>query len=146
MTIRLSGGGYAYGNVYTLSLADHAPEFFESDGQVAALDAGMKIIGAGNPAERGQIIQLYANGLGPVTNQPASGEPAVAMPLAKTTSPATVSIGGKPAAVSFSGLAPGFAGLYQINAAVPEELSPGTYPIVLTIGDRTSKASSIAIR
>ena len=106
----------------------------------------MKIIGAGNPAERGQIIQLYANGLGPVTNQPASGEPAFALPLAKTTSPATVFIGGKPAAVSFSGLAPGFAGLYQVNVAMPEGLSPGAYPIVLSVGDRTSKASSIAIR
>ena len=35
-------------------------------------------------------------------------------------------IGGQPAAVAFSGLAPGFAGLYQVNATVPPGLSAGT--------------------
>ena len=49
-------------------------------------------------------------------------------------------------AVSFSGLAPGFAGLYQINVTVPAALSPGTYPITLTIGNQTSEASTIAVQ
>jgi uncharacterized protein (TIGR03437 family) len=84
--------------------------------------------------------------LGPVTNQPASGDPAVAVPLSKTTSPATVKIGGVDAPVSFSGLAPGYAGLYQINAMVPATLSPATYPMTITIGNQTSGAASITVR
>ncbi len=136
VTISLSGGAYAYGNVYTLPLADSAPAFFESNGQVAL----------GNPAVRGEIIELYANGLGPVTNQPASGEPAVADPLAKTITPATVEIGGIQAEVSYSGLAPGFAGLYQINAKVPVGLAPGRQSITVAIGNRMSRASSIEVR
>lgn len=130
VTMSSPNGGYAYGNVYTLSLAAHAPAFF----------------GQATPAQPGETISLYANGLGPVTNQPASGDPAAAIPLSKTTSPATVTIGGASAAVSFSGLAPGFAGLYQINVTVPTALSPGTYPITLTIGDQTSKASTITVQ
>jgi uncharacterized protein (TIGR03437 family) len=130
VTISSANGGYAYGNVYTLPLVEHAPAFF---GQAPA-------------AQRGEIIELYANGLGAVTNQPASGDPAVAVPLSKTTSPATVKIGGVDAPVSFSGLAPGYAGLYQINAMVPATLSPGTYPMTITIGNQTSGAISITVR
>jgi uncharacterized protein (TIGR03437 family) len=125
-----SNGGYAYGNLYTLPLAAYAPAFF---GQPAA-------------APRGETISLWANGLGPVTNQPASGDPAVATPLAKTIAPVTVTIGGVSAAASFSGLAPGYAGLYQINVTVPATLSPGTYPISITVGTRTSEASTIAVQ
>jgi len=130
VSISSSNGGYAYGNLYTLPLAAHAPAFF---GQAPA-------------ANRGEIIELYANGLGPVTHQPASGDPAGATPLAKTTSPATVRIGGVDAPVSFSGLAPGFAGLYQVNAMVPATLSAGTYPMTITIGNQTSEAGSITIQ
>jgi uncharacterized protein (TIGR03437 family) len=116
--------------LYTLPLAAYAPAFF---GQPAA-------------AQPGETISLWANGLGPVTNQPASGDPATAIPLAKTIAPVTAAIGGVNAAVSFSGLAPGFAGLYQINVTVPAALSPGTYPITITIGSRTSEASTIAVQ
>lgn len=144
VTISSPNGGYAYGNVYTLALAAHAPTFFESNGQVAALDAANASISAANPAKRGQTIQLYANGLGAVTNQPPSGEPP--MDLAQTTPTAEVTIGGFRAIVSYSGLAPGFAGLYQINAAVPQSLSPGQHPITITIGGATSKPSNIHVR
>jgi uncharacterized protein (TIGR03437 family) len=138
---------YSYGNVVTLPLSDYAPAFFEvGSGVVAALDTNYRVIGSGNPAVRGQTIQLFANGLGPVTNQPASGDPAPASPLAQTTSTPVVTIGGQPANVSFSGLAPGFAGLYQINVTVPSNLSPGTYPINVAIGGRTSKSSGISVQ
>ena len=106
--------------------------------------AGIFWSGAGR--ERGDIIELYANGLGPVTNQPASGDPAVAVPLSKTTFAATVRIGGVDAPVSFSGLAPGYAGLYQVNAMVPATLAAGIYPMTITIGNVTSTAASITVR
>lgn len=138
---------YSNGNVVTVPVADCGPAFFEvSPGVVAALDLNYKLIGADNPAQRGQIIQLFANGLGPVTNQPASGEPAAVSPLSLTTSTPLVTVGGHPAAVSFSGLAPGFPGLYQVNVTAPPDLSPGTYPISITIGGQTSKSSGISVQ
>jgi uncharacterized protein (TIGR03437 family) len=117
-----------------------------SPGVVAALDSNFQVIGASNPARRGQVVQLYANGLGPVSNQPASGDPAPASPLAETKSAPVVMIGGQQAAVSFSGLAPGFAGLYQINVTIPQNLAPGNQPVTVAIGGQTSKASSIVVQ
>lgn len=138
---------YSYGNVVSVPLSDYAPAFFEtSPGVVAALDAAGATIRTSNPARRGQQIQLFANGLGAVTNQPASGDPAPASPLAQTKSPAVVTIGTQQANVSFSGLAPGFAGLYQINATVPAGLTPGNQPITVTIGGKTSKTSNIPVQ
>ncbi len=129
VTISAPNGGYAYGNVYKLPLSDAAPAFFAIP----------------SAAARGTTISLYANGLGPVNNQPASGDPALTKPLATTTTPAVVTIGTTPARVSYSGLAPGYAGLYQINVTIPPEIAPGVYPIAVTIGTHTSRPSTITI-
>jgi len=104
------------------------------------------VINAANPATTGQFVQFFANGLGPVTNQPASGDPALASPLSWTTTTPEVTIGGQPATVTFSGLAPGFAGLYQINVIIPPGLGAGPQPITVKIGGATSKASGIVLR
>jgi uncharacterized protein (TIGR03437 family) len=138
---------YSYGNVVTLPLANFGPAFFEvSTGAVAALDANYKTIGTSNPAVRGQTIALYANGLGAVTNTPPSGDPASSTALSQTTQTPTVTIGGASAPVSFSGLAPGFAALYQINVTVPSTIGAGQQPIVVSIGGQASKASGIAVK
>jgi len=45
-------------------------------------------------------------------------------PTAKTAALPQVFLGGAPLTVTFSGLAPGFVGLYQVNASNP--VRPGT--------------------
>jgi uncharacterized protein (TIGR03437 family) len=99
------------------------------------------LITTANPATGDEILQLYANGLGPVTNPPASGEPASGSPLSATTSPVTVTVGGKQATVYAGGnafLAPGFVGLYQIDIQVPTGLTSGPQPIAISVGGQTS--------
>jgi uncharacterized protein (TIGR03437 family) len=59
------------------------------------------------PAERGSILQIFATGHGPLN---ATG-----------TAEVEVWIAERPAQVQYSGPAPGFAGLWQINAQVAEE-------------------------
>jgi minor extracellular serine protease Vpr len=138
---------FSYGNVVTLQLSDYAPAFFEiGGGNVAALDSNNQVIGTSNPARQGQTVQLYLNGLGPVNNQPASGNPAPSSPLATCISAPSVSIGGQTATSSFCGLAPGFPGLYQINATVPTGLTPGSQPITVSIGGQSSKVSGIVVQ
>jgi minor extracellular serine protease Vpr len=137
---------FSYGNIYTLALSDYAPAFFEIAGSVAARDAAGGIITTGNPASAGQTIQIYANGLGPVSNQPATGDPAPASPLAQCKSTAQVQIGNKSATVGFCGLAPGFPALYQLNVTVPSGLASGPNPITVAIGGQTSRASSLPVK
>jgi uncharacterized protein (TIGR03437 family) len=137
---------FSYGNVVTLALSDYAPAFFENSGAAAALDIKYSPIGPGNPAKQGQVVQLFANGLGPLNNQPVSGDPASATTLATCKSTATVLIGSKNATVGFCGLAPGFPGLYQVNVTVPTGLTPGTNSITLAIGGQTSKSSTLLVQ
>jgi len=133
-----------WGNVVTIPLQSTAPGFFINSGNVAdALDTNFKIITAANPAVRGQTIQLYCNGLGPVTNQPASGAPAGSgTSLSQTQTTPVVTIGGQPATVSFSGLAPGIVGEYQVNVAVPTSIGAGNQPITIAIGGQTSPSQT----
>jgi uncharacterized protein (TIGR03437 family) len=48
--------------------------------------------------------------------------------------------------VLFTGLAPGYPALYQINATLPQGLAPGVQPIAVTIGGITSKTSHIPVQ
>lgn len=142
---------FSLSEVFTLPLTEASPAFFEftdSNGSIAAasLDENNNAVGAANPALRGHVIQLYANGLGPVGNQPASGDPAPGSPLAQTTSSPSVTIGGRQAAVAFSGLAPGFPGLYQVNVTVPPDANSGLQPVVINIGGISSKPSNLAVQ
>ena len=56
-------------------------------------------------------------------------------------------LGARPAQVFFAGLAPGFAGLYQINALVPEGVTLGdAVTLVIQVGDGVSRSVTIAVR
>jgi minor extracellular serine protease Vpr len=137
---------FTYGNLYTLALANYAPAFFETADGVAALNANYQVVGTGNPAQRGGTVYLFASGLGPVTNQPASGDPAPDSPLAETTALPIVMIGGKQATVTLCSLTPGDAATYQVNITVPADLAPGTYPTTVSAGGQTSKAAQLVVQ
>ena len=55
-------------------------------------------------------------------------------------------IGGVSGTVSYSGLAPGFPGLYQINVKVPTSIGTGNQTLVVKIGGKASKASGIMVQ
>jgi uncharacterized protein (TIGR03437 family) len=136
-------------------VAAAAPGIFllSSAGQAAALIANTASIVApaaafpgSRPAQPGEYITIYCTGLGAVTNQPATGALSDASPLSYTSAgPITVSIGGIAAPVSFSGLAPGYLGLYQVNVQVPANSPTGpAVPLTISTGGRTSNQASIA--
>ncbi len=74
---------------------------------------------------------LFYTGLGAVDFPPANGAAATARPLARTQIP-IVTIGGAAAEPAFSGLAPGLAGLHQINLRVPQIAPRGVAGVVIT--------------
>lgn len=140
----------------TVPLAAQAPGIFllNTAGQAAALIAGTTSIVApagtypgSRPAQPGEYITIYCTGLGPVTNQPPTGAPASSTTLSYTSaSPVTVSIGGVNAAASFSGLTPGFLGLYQVNVQIPPKPPTGpAVPVTVTMATSTTNQSTIAI-
>jgi uncharacterized protein (TIGR03437 family) len=58
----------------------------------------------------------------------------------------TVTIGGQSATVLFSGLAPGFASLYQVNVDVPSNIATGRQPITFTIGGVSAPAAYLYVK
>jgi len=134
----------------TVDLATYAPGIFVMNSQTqqgAVQDVSYHLIGPANPTTAGAAVQIYCTGLGPVTNQPATGAPALVNPLSWTTTTPTVTIGGAPAGVLFSGLVPGEAGLYQVNVQVPTAATKGpTVPFKISIGGVASNTASLAIQ
>ena len=136
-----------------VSLAALAPAIFsenaEGTGQGAILNSSYELADSTNPATAGSTyVLIFCTGLGAVTNQPANGSPAPGNPLSWTTTVPTVMIGGAPSTdVSFYGLAPGYVGLYQVNALVPAASSNGNaVPVTISIGGATSNTVTIAVQ
>ena len=62
--------------------------------------------------------------------------PSISTPFSTPVAPVTVTIGGQPAAISYAGAAPlEPIGIFQINVTVPATLSPGSAPVIVSVGD-----------
>jgi uncharacterized protein (TIGR03437 family) len=110
----------------------------------------------GQPARAGDIIQVFTTGLGKATpggdpkgNPLATGSiaPADGNPLYLTVSAPSVTIGGVPAQVLFSGIAPGFAGLYQVNLQVPNGVAAGDdVAVKISMPNGATDTATIGVR
>lgn len=110
----------------------------------------------GQPAKVGDQVQIYLTGLGRATpNGDPNGNvlptgslaPSDGSVLYKTVQTPVVTIGGMQAVVSFSGIAPGNAGQYQINVAIPSGVAAGdSVPLKVTMPDGSSDTVTIAVQ
>jgi uncharacterized protein (TIGR03437 family) len=103
-----------------------------------------------HPAKPGDILVIYAIGLGPTSPAVATGAPApAAEPLARLTTIPEVSFGvglfGATVQPSFAGLTPMYAGLYQLNVAIPPDTPKGIVDVRLAFPDSTSNSVWIAV-
>ena len=122
-------------------------------GQAAVLIAGTASVAApggslqgARPVKIGEFISIFATGLGAVDNQPPTGAASGASPLARTKTNPLVTIGGVEAGLTFSGLAPGFVGLYQVNAQLAAGTPVGNaVELLLSSGEVPSNAVTIAV-
>lgn len=116
----------------TATVTEAAPGILTTDlsgkNQAIALNSDLspnsdfdKLPGA-RPEASGNVVVIYATGIGNTNPLVADGTAAPGGPLAVATGTTSVTIGGTPAEVQFSGLAPGFVGLWQINAVIPASL------------------------
>jgi hypothetical protein len=81
----------------------------------------------------GASLSIFATGLGAVRPPVPSGAAAPADPLSRTVAAPLVTVNGALATVRFSGLAPGFAGLYQVDALVSRGGIGDNSGVVLTV-------------
>lgn len=110
----------------------------------AILHADFKPANTASPAKAGETVLIYCTGLGYVNGPlPADGVPSTGQTAMNS---ATVTIGGKDAPVSFTGLAPGFVGLYQVNAQVPSGLAAGNQPVLMDVGGYSSKSVLLPVQ
>jgi uncharacterized protein (TIGR03437 family) len=142
ITVTASGGTSAAG---TLPVESAGPGIFTIGTQAAAVNADGSVNTTTNGAAPNSSISVYFTGTGPLSNPPASGAAASSNPLSQAMLPYSASIGGEPATVTFVGLAPGFVGLGQANITIPSSLSPGNYPLILTIGGVESNSALISV-
>ena len=104
--------------------------------------ATFQLITPQNTASPGQALALFYTGGGQIS--PGVGTGIVGpVPPSQTVLTAEVSVDGVPAQVTFSGYAPGFLGLYQINFVVPEGVNCGTRSLVVSIGGASSPVSTV---
>ena len=117
------------GPVVSIALADGAPALFPNPANtsyvLAQHGADYSLITPDHPAQGGEIVVVYATGLGKVTG-PFEGMASTAIPQYASPvvnlSELTVTLAGAavdPTYIKYAGLTPGFAGLYQINVAIP---------------------------
>jgi uncharacterized protein (TIGR03437 family) len=85
-----------------------------------------------------KILEIYATGLGPLRAD-GSG-------LLWTGETVEAIVGGNKAEVSFSGQAPGYPGLYQVNARIPSGTAAGLQTLVLRVGSKTSNEVKVQVR
>jgi uncharacterized protein (TIGR03437 family) len=148
----------AFSTTVTVTVTPYAPGLYTTNsqgtGQAAAIIAGTASIVApsgafpgSRPAQKGDFVSLYCTGLGAVTNRPPLGGPSPSGPLATTTAAPTVTVGKVDAPVKFSGLAPGYVGLYQVNIQIPDTAPSGdAVPVILSIGGATANTVTIAVQ
>jgi uncharacterized protein (TIGR03437 family) len=136
---------------YSFSVAATSPALFTTNsqgtGQGAILNTAYQLVNGSNPATPGTTyLQIYCMGLGAVSHQPADGAAAPSGTLAETTVTPTVTIGGVTENAIFAGLAPGYVGLYQVNALVPASVAAGSaVNVSIAMGGVTSNTVTIAV-
>jgi uncharacterized protein (TIGR03437 family) len=109
-------------------------------------DGTQFVVSRSMPAHPGDTLVLYCAGLGAIDANVPAGSQAPLDRLVRTVAPVTVIIDGLDAPVSFAGLAPGFAGLYQVNLVVPTSVRSGTaLSMIVTVAGQTSRPAPIAI-
>jgi uncharacterized protein (TIGR03437 family) len=84
------------------------------------------------PATQGEILSLFATGLGPVTARVDPGQPFPSSPLAVVNAPVQVTVNGKAAEVIAAVGYPGAVDAYQVNFRVPPDTARGPATIQVT--------------
>jgi len=115
------------------------------NGPAVTHSSDFTLVTTSRPAAAGEVLSLFATGLGPVRTNVGPGNPFPASPLAVVNSPVEVMVNGRPAEVSAVGF-PGTVDGYQVNFRVPPDVAHGTAMIQLSAAWIAGSAVSIVVQ
>ncbi|HEX4276799.1 MAG TPA: protease pro-enzyme activation domain-containing protein [Bryobacteraceae bacterium] len=141
-TLKINNNGVVTSQTFTVSAA--SPGVYADPA-----DQNRTIVPNGS-ATANEVTTLYLTGIGAVAPAIATGAaPALTVPInllpSPVNTPVIVTVGGKPATLTFVGIPYTLAGVAQINFQIPSGLAPGPQPVVVTVGNAVSTAASITI-
>jgi uncharacterized protein (TIGR03437 family) len=130
-----------WGPPIPLTILPAAPALFQVQaGEAIAAHADGSVATADSPARPGEIIVLYATGLGDTTPRIGYGEIPAGLAWLANMKKFHVLIEGveiPSSHVLYAGAAPGFGGLYQVNLRLPDD-TPRNPRIQLSVDGRRS--------
>jgi uncharacterized protein (TIGR03437 family) len=128
---RLHGSGGVVQALYLLPM--FRPEVVSTaSGPAVVHSADFSLVTAGRPARSGEILSLFASGLGPTVPGVEPGEPFTSGARHIVNSPIEVLVNGKPGEVLYASGYPGAVDRYQVNFRVPDGITPGMAPVQLS--------------
>ena len=124
------------------------PGVYTSEGTeaIAVHAADYSPANTANPLRPDEYAFVYVSGLGPVSNAPATGAGGPASPPAAVSADVRVTLGGVNCEVQFAGLAPGFAGVYQLNFRVAQGVLGGLRDLVVRANGVDSPVVRVAVQ
>lgn len=146
LTVTVDG---SHSTPFSVSLATYSPALASLNGSGSGTGeffSGPNLIGTSNPANGGDVLLTYGIGLGPTNPAIATGEITPnPPPYYVTVGTPALTVGGKAATISFSGLAPGALATDQLNFTLPALVSTGSPNAIVTIGSATSPPITIPV-
>jgi len=117
-------------------------------GQGAILNQDGTYNSHSNPAARGSIVTMFGTGEGVTTPALPDGALEISTPYSTTQAPVVVKFGGETATIQYAGAAPYLpTGVFQINATIPDSVTPGDVPITVSIGGiGTKRTVTVAVK
>jgi len=115
-----------------------------SDTFGVVLHANFQLADSAHPVSGGETVLVYCTNLGAVSPSIADGAAGTGNEITVVTP--TASIGGVSAPVNFHGTAPGFVGLYQLNVQVPLGLDAKNQPLIISVGDASSRTVLLPVK
>jgi hypothetical protein len=127
---RINGGG-KFRVVFTLYPRSR-PTVVTTPNGLAVTHGDGKLVSTQNPAQAGEILTLYATGLGPTTPSVSFGQPFPPGAGSLANAPIEVLANGKSSEVLYAGGYPGAVDAFQVNFRLPSSLTPGNASLRVT--------------
>ena len=121
---RQNGGGHTASVLYVIPMS-RPDVVITANGPAVTHSSDFSLVSASKPAAPGEILSLFATGLGPTRTVLDPGQPFPSSPLAVVNSPVDVTVNGKSAELLAAVGYPGTADTYQVNFRLPPDAGAG---------------------